>query len=159
MEPAPVSTPRTPCSDAEANDGLSEMLGPKAPGIDLAIGQDRLILTPQARAKEQPIPRLDAYFSSSALPRSPTLLLCPRSPPRRPTSGGIGDGTPLKTPNRLARHIVLLGKDELAANPFTPQSATLSLAAEPSTNVESLYPPTVIQLKMNKANGPGVDNW
>ena len=53
------------------------MLGPKAPGIDLAIGQGRLILTPQVRAKEQPMPRLDAYFSSSALPRSPTFSLSP----------------------------------------------------------------------------------
>lgn len=114
-------------------DGLSEMLGgPKAPGIGFAIGEDRLILTLQALAEsaaiangEAPQPeKIDAYIA----PLSPAQNTAALALARTLRSGGlaveVGDGSfrlkkSFDAADRVARHIVILGEDEVAQQQAT----------------------------------------
>ena len=122
-------------------DGLSEMLGgPKAPGIGFAIGEDRLILTLQAQAAAAPqrqgcpihrsLTAMRGTTQARRLHRTPR----PRTQHRRPRPGPratpgwiiveVGDGTfrlkkSFEAADRVARHIVILGEDELASGILT----------------------------------------
>ena len=115
-------------------DGLSEMLGgPRAPGIGFAIGQDRLMLTLQAQAGADSLePRtlnlepqkLDAYIAPLCPERNPAALTLARELRRAGLSVEVGDGAfrlkkSFEAADRLARHIILLGEDELATNILT----------------------------------------
>jgi histidyl-tRNA synthetase len=114
-------------------DGLSEMLGgPKAPGIGFAIGEDRLILTLQAQAEADaaasgvaaPAPKLDAYVAPLGVERNAAALALARELRRAGLSVEVGDGSfklrkSFEAADRLARHIVLLGEDELASGVLT----------------------------------------
>jgi histidyl-tRNA synthetase len=117
-------------------DGLSEMLGgPKAPGIGFAIGEDRLILTLQAQAEankpgaphldsEMWVPKLDAYIAPMGVERNPAALALARELRRAGLSVEVGDGTfrlkkSFEAADKSARHIVILGEDELASNTAT----------------------------------------
>jgi histidyl-tRNA synthetase len=128
-------------------DGLSEMLGgPKAPGIGFAIGEDRLILTLQAQseaaraaraAAEDGVPhssqshrdeweaaKLDAYIAPMGPERNPAALALARELRRAGLSVEVGDGTfrlkkSFEAANKVARHIVILGEDELATGILT----------------------------------------
>src|SRR5277367_3007327 len=110
-------------------DGLSEMLGgPRAPGIGFAIGEDRLILTLQAQAAAQPLePRtlnlepakLDAYIAPIGPERNAAALALARELRRAGLSVEVGDGSfrlkkSFETADKAARHIVLVGEDEVA---------------------------------------------
>jgi histidyl-tRNA synthetase len=112
--------------------------GPRAPGIGFAIGEDRLILTLQAQASaraatnpgaphlasemwDSSATKLDAYIA----PLTPTLnsaaLTLARELRRAGLSVEVGDGTfrlkkSFEAADRVARHIVILGEDELATN-------------------------------------------
>jgi histidyl-tRNA synthetase len=115
-------------------DGLTEMLGgPKAPGIGFAIGQDRLILTLQAQLGapglasetwDHAAPKLDAYIAPLGPERNPAALTLARELRRAGLSVEVGDGSfrlkkSFEAADRIARHIVLLGEDELATNTVT----------------------------------------
>jgi histidyl-tRNA synthetase len=115
-------------------DGLSEMLGgPKAPGIGFAIGEDRLILTLQAQAASQDLePRtssleplkLDAYIAPMGVERNAAALALARELRRAGLSVEVGDGTfrlkkSFEAADKVARHIVILGEDELATGVMT----------------------------------------
>jgi len=114
-------------------DGLSEMLGgPKAPGIGFAIGEDRLILTLQAQAEADaatsgaPIAstRLDAYIAPLTPTQNPAALALARELRTAGFSVEVGDGTfklrkSFDIADTLARHIILLGEDEVATNILT----------------------------------------
>ncbi|MGD0888135.1 MAG: histidine--tRNA ligase [Acidobacteriaceae bacterium] len=115
-------------------DGLSEMLGgPRAPGIGFAIGEDRLILTLQAQAEAQALePRtsnleptkLDAYIAPLGVERNAAALALARELRRAGLSVEVGDGTfrlkkSFEAADRVARHIVILGEDELASGVLT----------------------------------------
>jgi histidyl-tRNA synthetase len=118
-------------------DGLSEMLGgPKAPGIGFAIGEDRLILTLQAQAEavrnENSIGRfaedqswkLDAYIAPMGTERNAAALALARELRRAGLSIEVGDGTfrlkkSFEAADKVARHIVILGEDELSTNTAT----------------------------------------
>jgi histidyl-tRNA synthetase len=114
-------------------DGLSEMLGgPKSPGIGFAIGEDRLILTLQAQedldsagaGKPPEAPKLDAYVAPLGVERNAAALALARELRRDGLSVEVGDGTfklrkSFEVADRLARAIVLLGEDELAADEAT----------------------------------------
>jgi histidyl-tRNA synthetase len=117
-------------------DGLSEMLGgPKAPGIGFAIGEDRLILVLQEQASqdaqaagtqtaEPALPKLDAYIAPLGADRNPAALALARELRRAGLTVDIGDGAfklrkSFDIADRVARNIVLLGEDELAANSAT----------------------------------------
>jgi len=115
-------------------DGLSEMLGgPKAPGIGFAIGEDRLILTLQAQAAAQALDvrtpnlepsKLDAYIAPIGVERNAAALALARELRRAGLSVEVGDGTfrlkkSFEAADKLARHIVILGEDELATDTAT----------------------------------------
>ena len=110
-------------------DGLSEMLGgPKAPGIGFAIGEDRLVLTLQAQAevdaKSVATPKLDAYIAPMGPERNAAALALARELRRAGLSVEVGDGTfrlkkSFEVADRVARHIVILGEDEVATNTAT----------------------------------------
>jgi len=114
-------------------DGLSEMLGgPKAPGIGFAIGEDRLILTLQAQedldsagtGKTPEPPKLDAYVAPLGVERNAAALALARELRREGLTVEVGDGTfklrkSFEIADRVARAIVLLGEDEIAASEAT----------------------------------------
>jgi histidyl-tRNA synthetase len=110
-------------------DGLSEMLGgPKAPGIGFAIGEDRLILTLQAQAEasgdKQTAPKLDAYIAPMGVERDAAALALARELRRAGLSVEVGDGTfrlkkSFDAADKVARHIVILGEDEVATGVMT----------------------------------------
>jgi len=117
-------------------DGLSEMLGgPKAPGIGFAIGEDRLILVlqEQAQANKSGAPgldpetwgqKLDAYIAPMGVERNAAALALARELRRAGLSVEVGDGTfrlkkSFEAADKVARHIVVLGEDEVASNTAT----------------------------------------
>ena len=110
-------------------DGLSEMLGgPKAPGIGFAIGEDRLILTLQAQAEasggEKAAQKLDAYIAPMGAERNAAALALARELRRAGLSVEVGDGTfrlkkSFEAADKVARHIVILGEDEVAGGTAT----------------------------------------
>jgi histidyl-tRNA synthetase len=116
-------------------DGLSEMLGgPKAPGIGFAIGEDRLVLVLQEQdgreAVNAPHPewmfadKLDAYIAPMGAERNAAALGLARELRRAGLSVEVGDGTfrlkkSFEAADRAARHIVILGEDEVATDTAT----------------------------------------
>jgi histidyl-tRNA synthetase len=114
-------------------DGLSEMLGgPKAPGIGFAIGEDRLILTLQAQQEADAAatgttpdtPKLDAYIAPLGTAQNPAALKLAHDLRAQGLSIEVGDGTfklrkSFDTADKLARHIILLGEDEVATGIMT----------------------------------------
>jgi len=117
-------------------DGLSEMLGgPRAPGIGFAIGEDRLILTLQAQSEstkpgapgldsETWETKLDAYIAPLGPERNAAALALARELRRVGLSVEVGDGSfrlkkSFEAADRVARHIVILGEDELATGILT----------------------------------------
>jgi histidyl-tRNA synthetase len=110
-------------------DGLSEMLGgPRAPGIGFAIGEDRLILTLQAGAphldSEMWEKKLDAYIAPLGPERNADALALARELRRAGLTVEVGDGSfrlkkSFEAADRAARHIVILGEDELASGILT----------------------------------------
>ena len=108
-------------------DGLSEMLGgPKAPGIGFAIGEDRLILTLQAQAAPKPPPtrKLDAFIAPMGIAQNAAALALAKELRRAGLSVEVGDGTfrlrkSFETADKLARHIVIVGEDEVTSGILT----------------------------------------
>ena len=124
-------------------DGLSEMLGgPKAPGIGFAIGEDRLVLTLQAQAEAtrsatnagapgaSPLDtselenKKDAYIAPIGSERNAAALALARELRRAGLSVEVGDGTfrlkkSFEAADRVARHIVILGEDEVVSSTAT----------------------------------------
>jgi histidyl-tRNA synthetase len=113
-------------------DGLSEMLGgPRAPGIGFAIGEDRLILTLQAQAEqdaaagaEVPAAKLDAYIAPLGVAQNAAALALARELRRAGLSVEVGDGSfklrkSFDAADKVARHIVLLGEDEVRSGEYT----------------------------------------
>jgi histidyl-tRNA synthetase len=129
-------------------DGLSEMLGgPRAPGIGFAIGEDRLILTLQAQIEadkqaaeaaqhsgapfmpshlghEWGTPKLDAYIAPLTPAQNPAALLLAKELRAAGLSIEVGDGSfklrkSFDTADTVARHIILVGEDEVTSGILT----------------------------------------
>jgi len=127
-------------------DGLSEMLGgPRAPGIGFAIGEDRLILTLQAQAgapglaSETWETKLDAYIAPMGTERNAAALALARELRRAGLSVEVGDGTfrlkkSFEAADRVARHIVILGEDELASGILTLKTFATGLQTKIARN-------------------------
>lgn len=108
-------------------DGLSEILGgPRAPGIGFAIGEDRLVLTLQAQAEQDAAgedetrkpARLDAYVAPLGIGQNAAALALARRLRREGLAVEVGDGSfklkkSFEAADRLARHVVILGEDEV----------------------------------------------
>jgi histidyl-tRNA synthetase len=106
-------------------DGLSEMLGgPKAPGIGFAIGEDRLILTLQAQAKEAAEPKLDAFIAPMGIAQNAAALVLAKELRATGLAIEVGDGSfrlkkSFEAADKLARHMVIVGEDEIASGILT----------------------------------------
>ncbi len=140
-------------------DGLSEMLGgPKAPGIGFAIGEDRLILTLQAQIEEaeraaleqgggnldaqvREARKLDAYIAPLSIAQNAAALKLARELRKEGLSIEVGDGSfklrkSFDAADKIARHIMLLGEDEVATNTVTVK--TFSTGAQDKIPRETL---------------------
>ncbi|MGC9199855.1 MAG: histidine--tRNA ligase [Acidobacteriaceae bacterium] len=113
-------------------DGLSEMLGgPRAPGIGFAIGEDRLILTLQAQHEEDakasgaaPVSLLDGYIAPLTPAQNPAALALARELRAAGLRIEVGDGSfklrkSFEIADSMARHIVLVGEDEVKSGMYT----------------------------------------
>jgi histidyl-tRNA synthetase len=114
-------------------DGLSEMLGgPKAPGIGFAMGEDRLVLTLLAQESAVPQVLADAYIAPLCDEKRPdvlvlvnaTALFLARELRRQGFRVELGDGSfrlkkSFEAGNKMARHIVILGENELESGILT----------------------------------------
>ena len=110
-------------------DGLSEMLGgPKAPGIGFAIGEDRLILTLEALAEATSKPfiadQLDAYIAPMGIGQNAAALALAKELRGAGLTVEVGDGSfrlkkSFESADKLARHIVILGEDEVSTGIVT----------------------------------------
>ncbi|MGI4757685.1 MAG: histidine--tRNA ligase [Janthinobacterium lividum] len=114
-------------------DGLSEMLGgPKAPGIGFAVGEDRLILTLQALAESTAAEsgtapeaaKIDAYIAPLSPAQNVAALALARTLRSSGLAVDVGDGSfrlkkSFDAADRVARHIVILGEDEVAQQQAT----------------------------------------
>jgi histidyl-tRNA synthetase len=108
-------------------DGLSEAIGgPKAPGIGFAMGEDRLVLTLQAQEAAAPqVPQLvDAYIAPLGEPMNAAALALARELRHKGLQIELGDGSfrlkkSFETADKTARHIVILGEDELKSGILT----------------------------------------
>jgi histidyl-tRNA synthetase len=105
-------------------DGLSEAIGgPKAPGIGFAMGEDRLVLTLQARNKHAP--RLAAAYIAPLGDRmNPAALVLARELRAFGLRVELGDGSfrlkkSFEAANKVAHAIVILGEDEAASGILT----------------------------------------
>ncbi|HTZ56649.1 MAG TPA: histidine--tRNA ligase [Acidobacteriaceae bacterium] len=105
-------------------DGLSEALGgPRAPGIGFAIGEDRLVLSLQARNK-QASQLAAAYIAPLGDRMNPAALVLARELRALGLRVELGDGSfrlkkSFETGNKLAYSIVILGEDEAASGILT----------------------------------------
>lgn len=121
-------------------DGLSEMLGgPKAPGIGFAIGEDRLILTLQAIAeaasKSINVDKLDAYIAPMGVEQNAAALALAKELRATGLSVEVGDGSfrlkkSFEFADRLARHVVILGEDEVSSGILTVKTFTTNEQAK-----------------------------
>ena len=114
-------------------DGLSEAIGgPKAPGIGFAMGLDRLVLTLQAQAAsadaqkagDAPPEKIHAYIAPIGEALNAAALVLARELRRAGLRVELGDGSfrlkkSFEAADKVARHIVILGEDELRSGILT----------------------------------------
>jgi histidyl-tRNA synthetase len=105
-------------------DGLSEAIGgPKAPGIGFAMGEDRLVLT--LLAQESAAPQLaDGYIAPLGDALNAAALGLARELRRQGLWIELGEGSfrlkkSFDAADKTARHIVILGEDELKSGILT----------------------------------------
>ena len=122
-------------------DGLSEMLGgPRAPGIGFAMGEDRLALTLLAQQPATQQALIDAYIAPLCDEKKPdvlvlvhaTALFLARELRRQGLRVELGDGNfrlkkSFELANKVARHIVILGEDELDSGILTVKEFATSI--------------------------------
>jgi histidyl-tRNA synthetase len=114
-------------------DGLSEAIGgPKAPGIGFAMGEDRLVLTLLALESAQVDEKAAAYIAplgnakdAAALARiNAAALALARELRHKGLRIELGEGSfrlkkSFETADKTARHIIILGEDELQSGILT----------------------------------------
>jgi histidyl-tRNA synthetase len=98
--------------------------GPKAPGIGFAIGEDRLILTLQAQAKEAEAKKLDAFIAPMGVGQNPAALKLAQELRAAGLTIEVGDGSfrlkkSFEAADKLARKMVIVGEDEVSSGMFT----------------------------------------
>ena len=102
-------------------DGLSEAIGgPKAPGIGFAMGEDRLVLTLLAQQdQESAAPQVaDAYIAPLGEAQNSAALSLARELRHKGLRIELGEGSfrlkkSFEAADKTARHIIILGEDEL----------------------------------------------
>ncbi len=109
-------------------DGLSEMLGgPRAPGIGFAMGEDRLVLTLLAALNQDPATKqvlAEAYIAPLGESLNTAALVLARELRHQGLWIELGEGSfrlkkSFEAADKTARHIVILGEDELKSGILT----------------------------------------
>jgi histidyl-tRNA synthetase len=107
-------------------DGLSEMLGgPRAPGIGFAMGEDRLVLTLLAALDQKAAtPQVDAFIAPLGDSLNAAALVLARELRHQGLWIELGEGSfrlkkSFEAADKTARHIVILGEDELKSGILT----------------------------------------
>jgi histidyl-tRNA synthetase len=108
-------------------DGLSEMLGgPRAPGIGFAMGEDRLVLTLLTALNEKAAPPqvAEAYIAPLGDGLNAAALVLARELRHQGLWIELGDGgfrlkKSFEAADKTARHIIILGEDELKSGILT----------------------------------------
>jgi histidyl-tRNA synthetase len=107
-------------------DGLSEMLGgPRAPGIGFAIGEDRLVLTLLAQLGEESVAaKADAFVAPLGEGMNAAGLVLARELRHQGLWIELGEGgfrlkKSFDAADKTARHIIILGEDELQSGILT----------------------------------------
>jgi histidyl-tRNA synthetase len=114
-------------------DGLSEMLGgPRTPGIGFAMGEDRLVLTLQAQELAASQVLADAFIAPLGDPKdavalaaiNAAALVLARELRHQGLWIELGEGSfrlkkSFEAADKTARHIVILGEDELKSGILT----------------------------------------
>jgi len=118
-------------------DGLSEIMGgPKAPGIGFAMGEDRLVLTLQAQqAQELAAPQVvlaEAFIAPLGENMNAAALALGQELRRQGLRIELGDGSfrlkkSFEVGNKTARHIVILGEDELESGILTVKTFSTNI--------------------------------
>ena len=109
-------------------DGLSEMLGgPRAPGIGFAMGEDRLVLTLLAALDQNAAAKqmlAEAYIAPLGENLNAAALVLARELRHHGLWVELGEGSfrlkkSFEAADKTARHIVILGEDELKSGILT----------------------------------------
>ena len=107
-------------------DGLSEMLGgPRAPGIGFAMGEDRLVLTLLASLDQNAAAlKAEAYIAPLGEGLNAAALVLARELRHQGLWIELGDGgfrlkKSFEAADKTARHIIILGEDELKSGILT----------------------------------------
>jgi histidyl-tRNA synthetase len=108
-------------------DGLSEMLGgPRAPGIGFAMGEDRLVLTLLAALDEKAAiqQKAEAFIAPLGEGLNAAALVLARELRHQGLWIELGEGSfrlkkSFEAADKTARHIVILGEDELKSGILT----------------------------------------
>jgi len=108
-------------------DGLSEMLGgPRAPGIGFAMGEDRLVLTLLAALDEKSAiqQKSEAFIAPLGEGLNAAALVLARELRHQGLWIELGEGSfrlkkSFEAADKTARHIVILGEDELKSGILT----------------------------------------
>jgi histidyl-tRNA synthetase len=116
-------------------DGLSEMLGgPRAPGIGFAMGEDRLVLTLLAALDQKSAPSqvAEAFIAPLGESLNAAALVLARELRHQGLWIELGEGSfrlkkSFEAANKTARHIVILGEDELKSGILTVKNFSTSI--------------------------------
>ena len=122
-------------------DGLSEMLGgPRAPGIGFAMGEDRLVLTLLASLDQNAAAlKAEAYIAPLGEGLNAAALVLARELRHQGLWIELGDGgfrlkKSFEAADKTARHIIILGEDELKSGILTVKNF--------STGIQTTVPRT-----------------
>jgi histidyl-tRNA synthetase len=134
-------------------DGLSEMLGgPRAPGIGFAMGEDRLVLTLLAQETAAPQVLADAFVAPLGDGLNAAALGLARELRRQGLWIELGEGSfrlkkSFEAADKTARHIVILGEDELQSGILTVKNF--------STGVQTKVPRAELAVFLSEGSDAG----
>jgi histidyl-tRNA synthetase len=120
-------------------DGLSEMLGgPRAPGIGFAMGEDRLVLTLLSqRGEESVASKVDAFIAPLGDGLNSAALVLARELRHQGLWIELGEGSfrlkkSFEAADKTARHIIILGEDELKSGILTVKNFSTGIQTKVS---------------------------
>jgi histidyl-tRNA synthetase len=121
-------------------DGLSEMLGgPRAPGIGFAMGEDRLVLTLLTALNQNSAPPqvAEAFIAPLGENLNAAALVLARELRHQGLWIELGEGSfrlkkSFEVADKIARHIVILGEDELKSGILTVKNFSTGIQTKVS---------------------------
>ncbi|MGD0292291.1 MAG: histidine--tRNA ligase [Terracidiphilus sp.] len=125
-------------------DGLSEAIGgPRAPGIGFAMGEDRLVLTLLARESTKP-QMAEAFIAPLGENLNAAALVLARELRHQGLWIELGEGSfrlkkSFEAADKIARHIVILGEDELKSGILTVKNFSTGIQTKVSRSELAVF--------------------